>query len=169
MKENENLDMRTIFALLRVSRALKRCPPDLGERPFPPAVGRMLHCVHMNPGISSRELCELLDVRPSTLSEMLGQAEEKGLLRREPDETDRRVQHISLTERGDRWVTGMAEAQQSDAAKKTACFTEEEKIRMAELCEKLSAHLEKLTIDAPPAPPEPGRKPKLPPGARIRC
>ncbi len=167
MKENENLDMRTLFAVLQVSRALRRCPPDLGERPFPPAVGRMLHCVHMNPGISSRELCELLDVRPSTLSEMLGQAEGKGLLKREPDETDKRMQHISLTERGNRWVTGMAEAQQTDAAQKTACFTEEEKIQMAKLCEKLSAHLERLAIDAPA--PEPGRKPKLPPGARIRC
>lgn len=167
MKENENLDMRTLFSVMQVSRALRRCPPDLGERPFPPAVGRMLHCVHMHPGISSRELCELLDVRPSTLSEMLGQAEGKGLLERQPDEADKRVQHISLTERGTQRVTGMAEAQQADAAKKTACFTEEEKIQMARLCEKLSAHLEKMAIDAPM--PEPGRKPKLPPGARIRC
>jgi DNA-binding MarR family transcriptional regulator len=98
---------------------------------------------------------------------MLGQAEGKGLLKREPDETDKRMQHISLTERGNQWVTGMAEAQQTDAAKKTACFTEEEKIQMAKLCEKLSAHLERLAIDAPV--PEPVKKPKLPPGARIRC
>ena len=145
----ENPEMKTLFAVLRVSRALKRCPPDLGERPFPPAVGRMMHCVQMNPGVSSRELCEMLDLRPSSLSEMLTRAEEDGLLIRTADESDKRVQHISLSEKGARVIAGIAEAQRADAAKKTACFTPEEKAQMAALCNKLSTHLEKLAIDAP--------------------
>ena len=70
IQTREDLNMKALFSVLRMSRALKRCPPDQGERPFPPAVGRMLHCVQMNPGVSSRELCELLDLRPSSLSEM---------------------------------------------------------------------------------------------------
>ena len=197
--------MKTLFSVLRMSRALKRCPPDQGERPFPPAVGRMLHCVQMNPDVSSRELCELLDLRPSSLSEMLTRGEEEGLLIRTADEADRRIQHIRLSDRGESLIAGMAEAQRLDAARKTACFTEEEKEKLAELCDKLSEHLEKLSLDAPlpehgprhpgpgprhhgPGPRElrPGRppeshetpgdgtddqpgKPKLPPGARIRC
>ena len=144
-----DLDMRTVFAVLRMSRALRRCPPDLGERPFPPAVGRMLHCVQMNPDVSSRELCELLDLRPSSLSEMLSRGEAEGLLIRRLDEEDRRMQHIRLSARGEALMAGMAEAQRADAARKTACFTAEEKEQLAELCEKMSEHLEQLAIDAP--------------------
>ena len=149
MNKMNNQDMRVVFSVLRMSRALKRCPPDLGERPFPPAVGRMLSCVQMNPGVSSRELCELLDLRPSSLSEMLSRAEAEGLLTRTADETDKRMQHITLSERGESLIAGMTETQLADAAKKTACFTEEEKEQLAALCDRMSAHLEKLTIDAP--------------------
>ena len=149
MRTLDDKNMKTLFSVLRMSRALKRCPPDLGERPFPPAVGRMLHCVQMNPGVSSRELCELLDLRPSSLSEMLTRGEEEGLLIRSADEEDRRVRHIRLSERGETLLGGMAEAQKNDAARKTACFSEEEKEKLAELCDRLSEHLEKLSLDAP--------------------
>ena len=149
IQTREDLNMKALFSVLRMSRALKRCPPDQGERPFPPAVGRMLHCVQMNPGVSSRELCELLDLRPSSLSEMLTRGEEEGLLIRAADEEDRRGQHIRLSERGETLLAGMAEAQRNDAVRKTACFSEEEKEKLAELCDRLSEHLEKLSLDVP--------------------
>ncbi len=145
-------DMEVIFSALRLSRAMRRCPPDFGERPFPPAVGRMLACVRVNPGVSSRELCELLDLRPSSLSEMLSRAEENEWLTRTPDEEDKRVQHISLTEKGILRMTGLEAAREADAARKTACFTEAEKEQFAALCNRLSDHLEKLSLDLPDFP-----------------
>ena len=143
------LETETILAVLRLSRSLKRCPPEHGERPFPPAVGRMLGCVRANPGVSSRELCELLDLRPSSLSELLTRAEKEGWITRIPDEEDKRMQHVSLCEKGSRLAEGMDSEREADARKKTACFSDEEKALLIQLCNRLSDHLESLSLDLP--------------------
>ena len=185
-----NIDFDVILASLKLSRAMRRCPPERGEHPFPPAVGRLLACTAENPGVSSRELCELLDVRPSSLSEMLARAEADGLLTRAVDEEDRRVQRISLSEKGQRIISDMEAARSLDAQKKTACFTDEEKQQFCALCNKLSEHIERLALDLPedrrmpPPPPGPGFPPPgpgpdgkrpdphlfpIPPDKRMKC
>ena len=191
-----NTDVDVILASLKLARAMRRCPPERGERPpFPPAVGRLLVCAAENPGVSSRELCEFLDLRPSSLSEMLSRAEADGFLTRAVDEADRRVQRITLSEKGRKAVAGMEDARDQDARKKTACFTEEEKAQFIALCDKLSAHIERLALDLPegrrmpPPPPGPGfpgfphpgphrpenkdpeqpGRPRFPPEGRIKC
>ena len=187
--ETMNPDARVIFSILKLSRAMRRCPPPRGGHPFPPAIGRLLECVAAAPGVSSRALCEALDLRPSSLSEMLARAEEDGLLTRTADEQDRRVQHIAPTEKGRAAVAEMEAARDSDAKKKASCLTEEEKITFCDLCEKLSAHIESLALELPEGmepppggwephgrpprrdgegPARPGRPP-LPPGGRYRC
>ena len=105
-----NLDNEVIAAFLKLARAMRRCPPEKREMPFPPAIGRLLECAAANPGVSSRELCELLDLRPSSLSEMLARAEAEGLLTRTVDENDRRVQRVTLAERGERLIREMENA-----------------------------------------------------------
>ena len=98
-KEND-----VILAVLKLSRAMRRCtpppPPPAGlsgpegpgpdhpGRPAPcaPAVGRLLACVAENPNVSSRDLCEILDLRPSSLSEILSRAESEGWITRTVDE-----------------------------------------------------------------------------------
>ena len=168
---NHNSDV--ILAALKLARAMRRCPPERREYPFPPAVGRLLVCAADNPGVSSRELCELLDLRPSSLSEMLSRAEADGFLTRTVDEADRRIQHITLTEKGRRAVEEMEAARDQEAQKKAACFTEEEKQQFCALCDKLSNYLERLSLDLPedrrmplPPPPVPGHpdfRPPFPP------
>ena len=161
---NRNTDV--ILAVLKLARAMRRCPPERREYPFPPAVGRLLVCAADNPGVSSRELCELLDLRPSSLSEMLSRAEADGFLTRSVDETDRRVQHITLTEKGRRAVEEMEAARNQEARQKAACFTEEEKQQFCALCDKLSSHLERLALDLPEGmmpPPPPGPRPDFEP------
>ena len=171
-----NIDCDVILASLKLARAMRRCPPERQEMPFPPAVGRLLACAAENPGVSSRELCELLDVRPSSLSEMLSRAEADGLLTRAVDEADRRIQRITLSEKGRRIITDMESARDLDARKKTSCLTEEEKRQFCELCNRLSEHIERLALDLPedrrmpphhPGPgfPPPGPGPRhCPPG-----
>ena len=156
-----NLDNEVIAAFLKLARAMRRCPPEKREMPFPPAIGRLLECAAANPGVSSRELCELLDLRPSSLSEMLSRAEADGLITRSVDESDRRVQRVSLSPKGQRIVTEMETARSLDAQKKTACLSEAEKQQFVELCGRLSAHMERLALDLPedrlprrPFPPE---------------
>ena len=109
------LDHDVILASLKLARAMRRCPPERGEAPFPPAVGRLLACAAENPGVSSRELCELLDIRPSSLSEMLSRAEAEGLLTRAADEEDRRVQHITLSPKGSKLISDLEAARDRDS------------------------------------------------------
>ena len=99
-----NPDTRVILSMLKLSRALRRCPPDPAKPPFPPAIGRLLECVAANSGVSSRELCEALDLRPSSLSEMLARAEQEGWILRETNEEDRRLQKITLSGKGQTWI-----------------------------------------------------------------
>lgn len=145
----KNLDIEVILASLKLSRAMRRCPPAQGEAPFPPAVGRLLTCAAENPGVSSRELCEILDLRPSSLSEILSRAESEGLLKRAVDENDRRIQRVTLAEKGEKLVEEMEAARIEDARKKTACLTDEEKMQYIAICNKLSEHIERLCLDLP--------------------
>ena len=189
-EEKSNLDSDVILAYLKLSRAMRRCPPERKYLPFPPAVGRLLECAAANPGVSSRELCEALDLRPSSLSEILVRAENDGLLCRTVDENDRRVQRVSLTPGGSAVVADMEKVRNEDAKKKTSCLTEEEKKQFCSLCNRLSEHIEKLALELPeglmpdhpglhhsgprhpgedrPGPEGPGRPP-FPPGGRFRC
>ena len=94
-----NHENNIIQAALKLSRAMRRCPPPPAEHPFPPAVGRLLACVAENPHVSSRDLCEFLDLRPSSLSEMLARAESEGWITRATDENDRRRLELSMQAR----------------------------------------------------------------------
>ena len=190
-----NRDGDVILACLKLARAMRRIPPERREYPFPPAVGRLLDCAAKNPGVSSRELCEILDVRPSSLSEMLSRAEADGFITRTVDEADRRIQRISLSAKGQKAVNDMENARNQEAQKMTSALTEEEKEQFCALCDKLSAHMERLALDLPedrliPPPPPPGfpphgfkppfpgpeedkpekpGRPPFPPGGRIKC
>ena len=179
-----NRDGDVILACLKLARAMRRIPPERREYPFPPAVGRLLDCAAKNPGVSSRELCDILDVRPSSLSEMLSRAEADGFITRTVDEADRRVQRISLSAKGQKAVTEMETARNLEAQKMTSALTDEEKEQFCALCDKLSSHMERLALDLPedrrmPPPPPPGHpdfrpdrdgpRPPFPPGVRIKC
>ena len=147
-----------ILSALKLSRAMRRCPPPPMETPFPPAVGRLLECIAANPQVSSRDLCEMLDLRPSSLSEMLTRAEKEGWIVRTVDEEDRRVVRVALSAKGSEMVSRMETVRKEDFNRKTACFTEEEKAQFCALCNKLSEHIESLASDVP----EEFRRPPFP-------
>ena len=131
--EKMSKETDVILSILKLSRAMRRCPPPPpgprpegpegpegrgpfgkpGKPPFPPALGRLLACVAENPGVSSRDLCEFLDVRPSSLSEILTRAESEGWITRTVSEEDRRMQHVNLSEKGRNLIDAMEEARQN--------------------------------------------------------
>jgi DNA-binding MarR family transcriptional regulator len=160
-----------ILASLKLFRAMRRCPPPpmdpppakpfgRPERPCAPAVGRLLACIDENPNVSSRDLCEYLDLRPSSLSELLSRAEAEGWILRSTDEEDRRIQRVDLSEKGRAFIEKMEEIRTKDLERKSACFTEEEKAQFCALCDKLSEHLESMSVGLPPRMHGPGRGPR---------
>lgn len=127
-------------------------PHHHGPHHMPPmAGGRLLSILKENPNLSSRELAELLDIRPSSLTELLARLEQEQLVSRTPDENDRRIIRISLTEKGAEREEQIAAERAAHLEKFSACFTEEEAAQFCALCDKLAAHLETVSngIDAP--------------------
>lgn len=114
--------------------------------PFAPPEGimRLMKTLSENDSVSSRELAELLDIRPSSLTELLARAEKKGMIIRTPDENDKRVTRVSLSEDGKKAIEQMEAPMRSHMEQITACFTDEEKTEFCRLCGKLADHIEQL-------------------------
>ena len=49
------------------------------------------------PGLSQRELAELLEVEPITVARLVDRLERRGVVERRPDEADRRIWRLHLT------------------------------------------------------------------------
>lgn len=141
--DNKNDIMKSVLKLMRAMRRRPQRP----EHEFPPAVGRMLLTLNANDGASPAELCECMDVRPSSMSELLSKMEENGLVSRVSNENDKRATKVFLTETGKSSVLRMEDKYREDMAKFSACFMEEELVQFCELCDRLSAHLESLPED----------------------
>ena len=151
MGNNNEYDV--IRSVMKLSRAMKRGQPF---PPPPPAEGGMggkpgmfglhflLDVLGADESVSSRELAERLDIRPSSLTELLDKAEKAGAVTRTPDEADKRVTRVALTEQGKAAKSESEQRRKERADKVAACFTEDEKAQFCEMCDKLSAHLEQL-------------------------
>ncbi|PWG00396.1 MarR family winged helix-turn-helix transcriptional regulator [Levilactobacillus bambusae] len=61
---------------------------------------RVLALIAQHQDITQSELSELLDIRPSSTSELLKKLESKGLVTRSADPNDGRVSHFTLTDAG---------------------------------------------------------------------
>ncbi|GAB6093616.1 MarR family winged helix-turn-helix transcriptional regulator [Furfurilactobacillus curtus] len=62
--------------------------------------GRLLKLIADHENVTQSELAELLDIRPSSLSEMLSKLANRGLIERQVDDDDKRITHVILTEAG---------------------------------------------------------------------
>ena len=133
--------MRSAFG---IARALKRSP-HRAPHILPPGMERTLMTVAANDGISSGELCEILDVRPSSLSEITDKLAERGLMEKKDSETDKRITLICLTELGKAQAEQIAKTRNDAIAELSACFTEDEAKMFCELADKLSEHLKGLS------------------------
>ncbi len=144
-----------IFKLHRIGRSMHRHPAHAGKRSH--GRGRLLSLLSEHEGITSHELAELLDVRPSSLSEMMSKLTEEELIIRTPDEKDKRVSHISLSDKGKELLSEIEADREEDASRITACFDDGEVEQFAALCDKLCTHLEELDRSCPcdelPPPP----------------
>lgn len=108
------------------------------------ATGRLISVLNKAGSMTTGELAEALDLRPSSLSELLGKLEKKDLILRTQDENDKRVYRISLTDNAKLLEEKIAAERDAHMAVYSACFTEEEAATFCALCEKLSKHLEAL-------------------------
>lgn len=62
--------------------------------------GRILAFLRMKDGISTKDLSYMLDIRVSSLNELLAKLEKAEYITRKPSETDKRIMLIYLTQKG---------------------------------------------------------------------
>ncbi len=115
--------------------------------------GHMLHSgqnyllmlVSRYDGAMQQDLAEKMDIRPSSMTELLVKLEQAGFIMRKKDDKDQRVMRVFITEEGKQNVkqVGMeAEGWWSDLF---SCLTGEEQDLLLELLQKVSACIEEKT------------------------
>ena len=160
LNTTENGKPDVMLAVMKLTRSMRRRPPR-PEEGFHPGMGRPLSVLADNEGASSRELAELLDIRPSSLTELLARLEGDGLVTRTADSDDRRITRVSLTDKGRELAAKMKDEHEQRVARTNSCFTEEEAAAFCEMCERLGNHLEAMAKEdgvpegdfMPPPPP----------------
>ena len=135
-----------VESTFKLMRALRRKAP-MGERHVPPTVGKLLVYLEANDGAISSQLCEFLDIRPSSLSELLTKMEGHELIEKKTSDEDKRMTQIFLSEKGKEKAKQIAENRSRTEAEFSECFSEEEKEQFCALAEKLAQHLETSSAD----------------------
>lgn len=122
----------------RLSDLLDRCGHYFTHRIGSKKRGQdsSLIVISQHPGITQKELGEILGIQPASVSELLMKLERKGLILREKDEHDRRSIKVQLTDDG---RSLLAEPERASADPFQSLSAEEQ--------EQLRCLLEKLLAD----------------------
>lgn len=102
----------------------------------------LLLLILRNNHASQRDLADQLDVRPSSMTEMLRKLEQGSLILRKQDNKDQRVMRIYLTEEGEKVAQKMSESKDVFLESLFQGLTEDEQKQFFILTEKLCASLE---------------------------
>lgn len=100
--------------------------------------GRILICLEKEEKISQCRLAELLEIRPQSLSELLGKLENDGLIERTRSEDDKREILVSLSSLGRAHVDSVKKERERYAAEFFSPLTEEEQEALCALMTKLA-------------------------------
>lgn len=131
-------------ALHRLNRQMFRISQrnGYGKEKLYHGQARLLMIILQNNGASQKELTELMDIRPSSLTEMLNKLEQNRLIEKIQDDNDKRVMHIYLTEEGKRTAKQFDETKEEYAQSFFNALTEKEQEQFLNLVEKLCEGLE---------------------------
>jgi Transcriptional regulators len=108
----------------------------------------LLFLISKNDGVIQRDLAEMMDMRPSSLTEMLTNLEQNSLITRKQDEKDRRVIHVYLTDNGKSAIDGFIQANDELSNSFFSCLTTEEKEKMLEIVNKINTNIESMVDNA---------------------
>ncbi|MCM8711776.1 MarR family winged helix-turn-helix transcriptional regulator [Clostridium sp. SYSU_GA19001] len=129
-------------ALQRLNRQMHRHR----HRILPPREGihrgqmHLLFVISQNDGVIQRDLAEIMDMRPSSITEMLVNLEKNSLIIRKQNEKDKRAIHVYLTDEGKAAVNGFIQANDKLSTSFFSCLTKEEAEKMLELVNKINAN-----------------------------
>lgn len=118
----------------------------------------MLFIIRHRPGITQKELAEVMEISPASVAISVRRSEEAGLIRRCRDERDGRVMHLYLTAEGERMDAACARGRDFLIAALYRDFTPEDRRALYALLEKMTNGLIAATADLPGVGDEEGRE-----------
>ena len=99
---------------------------------------------------NQRELARSVGIEGATLTHHLNAMEERGLIERERDPANRRVQVVSLTAAGDELFVRLAAAAQAHDQRLRRGLTAADVLRLGELLDRLAANVAPAPTGPPP-------------------
>ncbi|MCD2255603.1 MarR family winged helix-turn-helix transcriptional regulator [Agrilactobacillus fermenti] len=116
-------------------------------RPHFQGQSRILKALVNEDNLPQSRIVELLDIRPSSVSEMLGKLEHKQLIERHPDEADGRVTRVSITKAGRKQLAADEDATEGLTDQIFASLTDEERTQLRQILAKLTEDLKSQLSD----------------------
>lgn len=134
-KEKESL----MFQLDRLMRVLRRQRhnqmPRRGSR-------RLLSVINRHPGITTKELSEILDIRVSSLNERLSRLIELGHIQRDKNPNDLRTFVLSITDEGKTQLETLKKQQREFSKQVESILSQTEQDELVRLLNKLANGIE---------------------------
>lgn len=117
-----------------INHLAKAGPPS--ENPFSGQY-KCLFLLDKAESIPQKKLAEILEIRSTSLSELLGKLEKKGYISRRPSETDKRTYSISITPEGSREVQRVRSLRLKEHHELTEPLSQNDKKQLYELLLKI--------------------------------
>lgn len=137
---NESGILKKLFMIQRLQFQILH--KELEKHGIHPGQPPMLMIVAKHEGITQNRIAEELNVKPATVAIMLRRMERAGLIRREQDEKDRRLQRVYLTEKGKLYCDFLKQHLQGMETIITNGFTDPEKEQLESFLSRIIANLE---------------------------
>jgi DNA-binding MarR family transcriptional regulator len=129
------------FIVMRKAAALVKCELDedmTNDQYY------LLRYIKKKAKCTSTELASMFGVNKSAITAMTNRLVKKGLLQRTRDQNDRRVVYLTLTERGNEWITETEERIHKLVESFITKFSEEEIEAFIHTYEKLARILQEM-------------------------
>ena len=110
---------------------------DMANFDLRPVDFSVLSLIRHNPGTTSRQLCQALNILPPNMVVFLKNFEKRRLVERAPHPTDGRAMGLTLTESGEALIQAAEKTAMDSGLKATSGLTEIERQTLARLLQKI--------------------------------
>ena len=110
---------------------------DMAKFDLRPVDFSVLSLIRHNPGTTSRQLCQALNILPPNMVVFLKNFEKRQLVERTPHPTDGRAMGLTLTESGEALIQAAEKTAMDSGLKATSALTESERQTLARLLQKI--------------------------------
>ena len=110
---------------------------DMASFDLRPVDFSVLSLIRHNPGTTSRQLCQALNILPPNMVVFLKNFEKRQLIDRAPHPTDGRAMGLTLTESGEALIREAEKTAMDSGLKASSALTESERQTLARLLQKI--------------------------------